>query len=308
MFRPFRHPPSSRMHPLPRLLRVVAIGTAWLPSIAAAGTLTFVDAPVEGEVWPVGAWRDIAWSGAAGDPVDILLSVDDGATFALLHEDWTFTGRRLQVPDRPTPGARLRITTDDPPRTADSPRFVIDDAVALTSLEVLDGPLGAGSFQLRWATEPGAPDLRGYRIETRVPGGAWSTLAAELRTTTLLTPELPGESSFRLWALNGLGGEVLLGEAATVARGGVDAWPQPLRSGSVTLRVRSDRRPSEVRVVDVTGRRVATVASAALSGQGHHLLDWDGRDDHGALVPSGVYRIVAIAGGEARAGAVLVLR
>lgn len=285
-----------------------AVAGAALAGPAPAGTLAFTEAPTEGTVWPVGAWRDVAWEGAAGDPVDILLSVDDGVTFDLLFEDWTFAGRRLQVPDRPTTGARLRIVADDPPRVADTPRFTIDDRVILTSLEVVSGPLGADTFQLRWGTEPAAPDLRGYRVETRAPGGGWSTLAAEVRTTSLLTPTLPEASSFRLWALNGLGGEVLLGEAATVVRGGIDVWPQPLRSGTATLRVRSAHPPGSVVVIDPAGRRVATLDAPVLSGEGHHLLRWDGRDARGHDVPSGVYRMVAIAGHERPSGAVLVLR
>jgi flagellar hook assembly protein FlgD len=44
----------------------------------------------------------------------------------------------------------------------------------------------------------------------------------------------------------------------------------------------------ELVVYDVRGARVRTLVSGEVSG-GRHEVVWDGRDDHGTLVSSGVY-------------------
>ena len=43
-----------------------------------------------------------------------------------------------------------------------------------------------------------------------------------------------------------------------------------------------------VEVFDVTGRRIRSLVNSEL-GAGTHLLPWDGRDDNGQRVPSGMY-------------------
>jgi hypothetical protein len=73
------------------------------------------------------------------------------------------------------------------------------------------------------------------------------------------------------------------------ARGlAVAAHPNPA-SLSTTIHLQLDRDGhAEIAIHDVTGRRVRTVAQRTLSAGGHRIL-WDGKDDGGAAVPSGVY-------------------
>ncbi len=53
-----------------------------------------------------------------------------------------------------------------------------------------------------------------------------------------------------------------------------------------------------LRVYDLRGRAVRTLVSGALDA-GSHTVEWDGRDDHGTLVPSGAYFARLAAGGGA---------
>jgi subtilisin family serine protease len=68
----------------------------------------------------------------------------------------------------------------------------------------------------------------------------------------------------------------------------VRASPNPT-TGSVAIRF---ALPAEgwarLDLYDVAGRRVRTLAEGALSA-GPHIVQWDGRDEHGGTLPSGVY-------------------
>jgi hypothetical protein len=65
--------------------------------------------------------------------------------------------------------------------------------------------------------------------------------------------------------------------------------PNPLAEGVATIRFALPRSaPVSLRVVDVRGRAVATLAEGELPA-GEHALSWDGRDARGARVAAGVY-------------------
>jgi flagellar hook capping protein FlgD len=67
----------------------------------------------------------------------------------------------------------------------------------------------------------------------------------------------------------------------------------------------TERRPVEVDVFDIAGRRVRALLRADLAG-GRHRLDWDGTSDAGELLPAGVYK-VRLSAGSARDVATAVL-
>jgi len=74
------------------------------------------------------------------------------------------------------------------------------------------------------------------------------------------------------------------------------AWPNP-SSGSMRAVLDLPRPGSlEARVIDVNGRRVATLFQGA-SAAGTRVLNWDGRDAAGHPAPAGVYFVVARHGG-----------
>ncbi len=67
------------------------------------------------------------------------------------------------------------------------------------------------------------------------------------------------------------------------------ATPNPSRGGSVSIGfalTRADR--VDLRVYDVTGRMVKTLASGSFAG-GPHRVTWDGSGDSGARAPAGMY-------------------
>ncbi len=63
----------------------------------------------------------------------------------------------------------------------------------------------------------------------------------------------------------------------------------------------------ELRILDVTGACVRVIANGRL-GPGAQAWRWDGRDDRGRLVPTGIYQLSLRAGQEQRSGRVCVLR
>ncbi len=84
--------------------------------------------------------------------------------------------------------------------------------------------------------------------------------------------------------------------------------PNPTRDGvALSIELPSADRVT-ARVVDVAGRTLRTVSRAQTLGPGHHTLAWDGRDDGGAAVASGVYFLQVQAKGGTQARRITILR
>ncbi|HMB69667.1 MAG TPA: FG-GAP-like repeat-containing protein [bacterium] len=66
------------------------------------------------------------------------------------------------------------------------------------------------------------------------------------------------------------------------------AAPNPFRTGTTLRFALPVAGPVTVRVFDAAGRRVRTLADGA-RGRGEHAVTWNGRDDRGRPVASGVY-------------------
>lgn len=75
------------------------------------------------------------------------------------------------------------------------------------------------------------------------------------------------------------------GDAAGVP---LRVWPNPARSGSHIAFTLAEAGPVRVDVFDVAGRAVRTLLEGQLDA-GDHQISWEGRDDRGVAVPSGVY-------------------
>lgn len=70
----------------------------------------------------------------------------------------------------------------------------------------------------------------------------------------------------------------------------LDAFPNPFNpETTLQLSIRKEEFVS-LRAYDITGRLVRTILSGILAS-GEHSVQWDGRDDYGAILPSGVYLI-----------------
>ncbi len=85
------------------------------------------------------------------------------------------------------------------------------------------------------------------------------------------------------------------------------AHPNPFRDHTSVAFSLPDRQRATVAVYDVTGRLVRTLASQTLD-RGLHEKTWDGLDEAGAKVPSGVYFGVLRTGGDQLVRKIIVLR
>ena len=67
------------------------------------------------------------------------------------------------------------------------------------------------------------------------------------------------------------------------------AWPNPSSGTAVLTFALPARARVRLAIHDLSGRLVRVVAEGAFEAATSHRVAWDGRDDHGATVPSGVY-------------------
>ncbi len=165
-----------------------------------------------------------------------------------------------------------------------------------------------------------------YRAQVQLGDGvlAPDTGSFLLRRALIATDET--------WSLEFVGQDPLPGNLLAVSAhdpgtttsvddgGGLPGAPKPLASRLLpnvpnpfnpSTTVRFDLvagGPVDLRVLDVRGRLVRTLAAGAVYTQGRHALLWDGRDDAGGAVASGVYVVELTAGGARDAQRVLMLK
>jgi hypothetical protein len=84
-------------------------------------------------------------------------------------------------------------------------------------------------------------------------------------------------------------------------------WPNPARSGSRIAFRLAEAGPVRVDVFDVAGRAVRTLLEGRLDA-GDHEISWEGRDERGIAVPSGVYFLRVLSSDGVRHTRVLRLR
>jgi hypothetical protein len=104
-----------------------------------------------------------------------------------------------------------------------------------------------------------------------------------------------------------IGGTSGVDDGRVTADLALDASPEPAH-GPVRLMVRAARAGTQsLEVHDITGRRVRRL-SAGWEPAGVRSLIWDGRDDSGSALPSGVYLAVARSGDRVARVRVTLLR
>jgi hypothetical protein len=244
--------------------------------------------------WPVGASRILTWDGTGR--VDLSLSVDGGRTWDVLATALTGGDHRVIVPHSPSRFAQLRLERAVPRSVSATPGlFTIETSVALLSFAASLAP--SGGADLSWSTDPGPLDLAGYRLERSSPGsGDWHALVGLTRATSYRDEGGSPGSRYRLFAVNGLGEELLLGEASLLPARPLAAWPLPYRGGALTVSFATagglggGKGEATVQLYDLGGRLVRTLASGGFEA-GYQSATWDGRDDRGATVSPGVYFI-----------------
>ena len=115
---------------------------------------------------------------------------------------------------------------------------------------------------------------------------------------------------YRLTGINGLGEELLLGETALAPRAALAAWPLPYRGGTLNLSFATYEGrtgATKVAVYDLRGRLVRTLVDGAFPA-GTQTATWDGRDESGRDVSSGMYFVRATNAGESNRIKLLVVR
>jgi hypothetical protein len=276
----------------------------------------FVTSPMGGDLWNVGATETISWLGA--EPADLWLSVDGGDSYSLLRSDIGGASNNafsLTVPHRPTRFAKVKVTPHDVAVSGDGRSdslFTIEASIALLNLKA--EPLEAGGVKVSWETDPGPDDLAGYKLErSALAQESWVVLGDRIRETSFTDAAGGLGMRYRLSGVNGLGQELLLGETSLAPLAALAAWPLPYRGGEMTVSfltaggLGGAAGHTEVALYDVSGRRVRTIVQGSFAA-GHRTAVWDGRDDGGRPVASGIYFLRSMSGTEHTNLKVVVVR
>ena len=242
--------------------------------------------PMPGVTWPVGSVRNVTWKGTG--PVDLYLSSDGGNSWELQASRLTGGLYRMPVPHTPSKFTQLKLERAVPrSASATGGLFTIETDIALLNLKAQPG---GGGVLLSWNTNPGPEDLGGYRVEKRFHSDDWQSVTAFTRETSLTDPNGAPGTEYRLFGINGLGQELLLGQTLFGRLTPLQAGPLPFRGGNMQISFASDggSLETEVALFDLQGRKVRSLANG-LYPVGIQTVSWDGRTDGGQLAASGAY-------------------
>jgi len=179
---------------------------------------------------------------------------------------------------------------------------IIRTGRALTALILAAGTARAATEMTAWTVDGGGG---------RLSGGPW-TLAG-----TFGQPDagvLAG-ATFTLQGGFWFGGL----PASPVARDDADpvpasarldlppAYPNPFNPGATIAFALTAPARTRVHILNLRGELVATLLDSE-RGAGRHRISWDGRDDRGANVASGVYVVVVESGGDRATRRVTLVR
>jgi hypothetical protein len=292
---------------------------------ATNGDAMFIDSgvrlstPLSGVTWPVGGERSVSWSGSGA--INLYLSTDGGATYDALALGLTGGGSpgggayNFTVPHQPSRFCKVKIVRTSPYAASLSDSlFTIEASVALLNFVVTLAD--AGGAALTWSTNPGPDDLAGYRVDRRRDSGAWSTRVALTDKTSYHDADGRGGDEYRLFAVNGLGEELLLGTGSPGRAPSItalDVFPNPFGAGELTVDFATagglggGAGRASVAVYDVAGRLVRTLVDRAYPA-GVQRVAWDGRSANGDAVSSGVYFVRSVSGADTHTKKVLVVR
>ena len=277
-----------------------------------------VAAPNGGETWNVGAVKSISWLGA--EPAVVSLSVDGGVSYQRLLPDAAggsaTNSIALRVPHTPTKFARIRLTPADPlvsgSDVSDS-TFTIQTSVSLLALLAAPAPNRGQGALVTWSTDPGPADLAGYRLDRASGPSDWSTIVPLTQGTSYLDPTAGPATRYRLFAVNGLGEELMLGETSFRPLAPLAVWPLPYRGGNLSISFATATglggaaAPARLRLYDAVGRLVKTVVQGAYTA-GYVAAVWDGTDTKGRKVATGIYFLQSESAGETHTVKIAVLR
>jgi hypothetical protein len=113
-----------------------------------------------------------------------------------------------------------------------------------------------------------------------------------------------GTDDLYLWGIGLIGAAVEEPEPAGLRPVALQAFPNPAHDGAWIRWEAPQSGSVEVQIVSVDGRRVWSQEQPAAAGQ----LRWEGRDEHGVALPSGVYFVRVLSQGEEIGRQPLILR
>ncbi|MCB1162697.1 FG-GAP repeat protein, partial [bacterium] len=220
-------------------------------------------------------------------PIASLGSADSGHLFRVKVEAGTPAGRgrvRMQVEVKPagTPFDGGGLQTGPIIDTG----FPGADGSTTRLSQLVDGLVPSTLYHWRLrllSTSPFYPRTRWYSPPANAPS------EADLRSATSTgVAQSPGQS------------QPLAGRLSAPA-------PNPFTASTEFAFTLAEPTPGRLAVYDVAGRRVAVLADGVQEA-GRHTLQWDGRDEHGATVPTGVYLLRFDAGGRVESRKLVRLR
>jgi len=177
---------------------------------------------------------------------------------------------------------------------------------------ILESP--TGQLTSPWILDPdnpGDPATRGadhrnpveqVLVSNPAPG-VWT-----LHVAGTLIPQGPQSYSLVANAPLGEGGAEVVAPPTPRSVAGLSSTPNPF-SPSTTLRFSlSAAGPVSLSIYDSAGRVVRHLLMGGMREAGTHFLTWDGKDDAGALLPSGAYFYQVTAGNDSAGRKLLLVR
>lgn len=252
--------------------------------------------PNGGEVWALGETHQVGWDCWGGIyAVDIALSRDGGQSWETLAAEhpayepfvWTVAGP---------------LSADCRVRIVDSYGCCGDESAAsfaihrpidwLTIDGAAGGELAAGEVDTLWlrvgtvGLPPGEDQLAGLRFTSNDPAGEQIVpLTLHLGLPTAAPAGLPAPG-LRL-----------------------EAWPNPFGAATRLVFAPVAAGPLRLEILDLQGRRLRLLATAeAAAPGGERALVWDGRDEAGRRLPSGVYLARLTSGGASSTRKLLLMK
>jgi len=270
-----------------------------------------ISSPSPGDVWPVGASRTVRWDGTGR--VNISLSTDGGNSFQRLAEDVSGGSYGIVVPHQPSAFTQIRLERAVPGSRSTTPGlFKIETDILLLALGASAAPAEVGAV-IAWETDPGPADLSGYRLEKRGADGRWGSLVSLTRDTSYHDFDARPGAQYRLFGVNGFGESLLLGGTTFGTLRPLAAGPLPYRGGDMQITFTTGGGlgggpgEAEVALFDLQGRLVRTLASGSYPA-GVQTMGWDGQDDAGRPVSSGVYFLRSTSAGQSHSLKLVVVR
>lgn len=293
------------------------LGNAGSSPTNAPVTVHYVDAPT--------AFDDV--ESDTGWTVN-LEGTDNATTGAWVRVDPRGTAAQPEDDHTPTPGVTAWITGQGPVGGGVGDADVDGGTTTLYSpvFDATDADFAIVKFWRWYSNDQGAdPNNDTWVVQVRNDGGAWVDLErnqddqnewVQIRADLLALFPTPGNLQFKFVASDLNSGSIveagvddfsiiigattdpadvpgLGGETARFALFG--ARPNPIAgAGQVAFQVPTSSEVS-VQIFDVTGRSLRTLANGRFEA-GVHALDWDGRDDRGHGLGSGIYYVQMVAG------------